>query len=611
MKTLFFLFLILITTSTAYANEFSTSYNTTYSILPTNEALVEQNIKITNQEKDVIATDYALIIRQLNIYDVQVKDDKDINLDVDTDNEKSVIKVTFSKFAIGQYKSKEFTITYKTKDIAGIVGDVVNISIPKIANLEQVNEYNIKLIVPKSLGPLLYVSPNPLSQEEDEETRTFFFNKTILNNIGIDAAFGQTQALNFKLDYILYNDSFFTKNMQIALPPSIKDKQVVTYTTLNPRPYNIEIDKDGNHLAKYRLGAKQTLTITAAGNAQVLGKQIIPAFGGKFEDIPKELIRSYTKHQPYWESDNPKIKGIASKLKDPNKTVSQNAQIIYDYVGQNLKYDFNLVRNEFIERHGALRALSENKSWACMEFTDTFIAIARAMGIPARELNGYAYSGESVNKPISIGFKSGDVLHAWPEFYDPKFGWVAIDPTWGSTSGLDYFTRLDTNHFVFVRKGTNSVYPLPAGAYKLNGSEKQVEVEFALEQTDIDTKVKLTQYTTVLINPLRFLKQERPYFFSNNGNRTVTLNSVDLPPFAHKKIYVKKTDLTSSQNVLIEQSSSYKFLLGDIRQSFTFYIIAFVVALVPCTILLVLITHLKDLRTLISRLLRHPQDPSQ
>ena len=107
------------------------------------------------------------------------------------------------------------------------------------------------------------------------------------------------------------------------------------------------------------------------------------------------------------------------------------------------------------------------------------------------------------------------------------------------------------------------------------------------------------------------IKKERPYFFENTGDRTITLNGIDLPPYAHKKIYVRQKDLITTNNLLIENSESYKYLLGDIRQSITFYIIAFVLALVPCTILLVLITHLKDLKTLVSRLLRRPQAQGQ
>jgi hypothetical protein len=116
-----------------------------------------------------------------------------------------------------------------------------------------------------------------------------------------------------------------------------------------------------------------------------------------------------------------------------------------------------------------------------MGYTDLFIAMSRAAGIPARELNGYAYTADNVLRPISIEFRGTDVLHSWPEFYDPYFGWVAIDPTWGSTTnGLDYFSKLDTNHFVFAIKGLSSESPLPAGAYKLEGTtDGDVQVGFA------------------------------------------------------------------------------------------------------------------------------------
>ena len=70
--------------------------------------------------------------------------------------------------------------------------------------------------------------------------------------------------------------------------------------------------------------------------------------------------------------------------------------------------------------------------------------------------------------------------------------WVAIDPHGAALRALITFTRLDTNHFVFVRKGLDSVYPPPAGAYKLDGSEKQ-EVEFSLNESFTTTKVNLVK----------------------------------------------------------------------------------------------------------------------
>jgi hypothetical protein len=93
-----------------------------------------------------------------------------------------------------------------------------------------------------------------------------------------------------------------------------------------------------------------------------------------------------------------------------------------------------------------------------------------------------------ITTPISINLKSGDLLHSWPEFYDPNFGWVAVDPTWGNTSKTDYFTKLDTNHFAFVIKGINSEYPLPAGMYRTDDSTKLIDISFAYESAPLDSE---------------------------------------------------------------------------------------------------------------------------
>ena len=75
-----------------------------------------------------------------------------------------------------------------------------------------------------------------------------------------------------------------------------------------------------------------------------------------------------------------------------------------------------------------------------MEFTDLFIAIAREKGIYSREIQGYGFLWIQKLQPLSL---SSDILHAWPEYFDLKTeNWVAVDPTWENTSGIDYFLFL-------------------------------------------------------------------------------------------------------------------------------------------------------------------------
>jgi hypothetical protein len=162
---------------------------------------------------------------------------------------------------------------------------------------------------------------------------------------------------------------------------------------------------------------------------------------------------------------------LAGELKTP--------EAIYDYVVKTLKYDFNRTAGTNT-RYGALNALESPDSAVCREFTDLFIALARAGGIPTREVNGFAYTANTKQRPLSL---SQDVLHAWPEYYDSdKRTWIMVDPTWGSTTGgVDYFNTLDFDHIAFVVKGSDDTYPIPAGGYKSQEQKtlKDVNVSFA------------------------------------------------------------------------------------------------------------------------------------
>ena len=124
-------------------------------------------------------------------------------------------------------------------------------------------------------------------------------------------------------------------------------------------------------------------------------------------------------------------------------------------------YDFESAKvNTVAQRRGAFKTF-EDKKGLCIDFTDLFIALTRSVGIPSREIDGYAYAKDLTSTPIKQIDGRSDFLHSWVQYYDPQNGWISVDPTWGTTSGLDYFSRLDNNHLALVIKGSNSQYPQP------------------------------------------------------------------------------------------------------------------------------------------------------
>jgi transglutaminase-like putative cysteine protease len=527
---------------------FNTGYNVTYKVQEDGVVEVTQDISITNNRNDVVATDYTLTINKMKIYDVEGSDDEG-QLDIKVDEDKNYTKIStqFNEQVVGEGRTLTWTLKYKTKDIASKVGEIWNINIPKVEVLDSTAQYNITLVVPNNFGPEIYIAPQPDIKTEELDTKVLKFNKITLQKGGITASYGNSQTLNFRLKYSLQNNSVFGSYQEIALPPTIEDIQQVKIETLSPAPKQIYTDQDGNLMAIYYVKGNSIVDIQTTGAVKIFGKQINPDFGGSFNQVPPSLLK-YTKSKKYWEKDSDAIQKIAKELKSTEDTVSENAQRVYEYVVNKLDYNFGVEQNISIERHGALSAILDPGPWACMEFTDLFIAVSRAMGIPTRELNGYALTRESDLNPLSINLKSGDLLHSWAEFYDPNFGWVQVDPTWGNTAQVDYFTKLDTNHFVFVTKGLDSEYPFPAGTYKTEGTQKQVEVDVAQDPKTERFKEALTFYEVAKWNVFSKFLGKKTYLITETQGQYINKieGKVDLLPFSSKRISVSKDAKTVS-----------------------------------------------------------------
>lgn len=606
------LLLLAFTNRVGASEQFDTGYDVLYEISTTGETQVTQNISITNKQSDVVATSYNLSINKMRIYDVQGNDrNDDLEFKVLVNGPTTEISTTFNEQIIGIDRTLDWTLKYKSKDIATKVGEVWNINIPKVDILDATSEYNTTLKVPVSLGENIYISPKPVTESKDDGFYIYEYTKESLEKTGITASFGSYQVLNFQLSYKLKNDSSVQTLQEIALPPSIKNKQQVKYENLDPLPQKIYTDEDGNTMALYIVDRKSEMNIVATGVARISGMQINTDFGGKFDEI-EDKYNIYLKPQKYWEVEADPIERIANELLDKELNITQNAQKVYNYVVEELEYNFDLNSSKNISRSGALKTIVEPGPVACMEFTDLFVAISRAMGIPAREINGYALTTESNLTPLSISLKSGDLLHSWAEFYDPNYGWIQVDPTWGNTSKIDYFTKLDTNHFVFAIKGKDSEYPYPAGTYKVRGTEKQVEVDIAQDANKEIFKESITFYKQPTLNVIQLLRGYKKYLAYNSGGISVfNLNNSrkNLLPFETKEMFIKKG--------LVEVY--YETFNGDIKylqfntesgrpptkekSNFSLYLSA-LAALVLCMIVYVVAIRPESLRTLRSHLLR-------
>jgi len=528
----------------SYAQEekFSIDYNLEYAVDEYGVTLITHEAIITNLQNDAIPTTYTFSAKNLKIFDVSAETNgREAKPKIDQKDDDTFISVVIENYAIGEGRQNKVSLSYKTRSIASKSGKIWNIYIPRIQIPDTTTLYNVKLIIPEAFGPKIYLSPTPVIEKKEEEHWAYYFTKETFKSTGIAAAFGEFQPVNYKLKYQLKNNSILPSIKEIALPPDIHEYQNVSYQSIEPKPNRTKIDGDGNVIASYILSPKKSIDIEVTGTARLYGKQINPDFGRDFSGIPQDLIKKYTASKKYWEVNSPYIEEISKEIKNENINVTRNAEKIYNFISNNLTYDFDAVENGLAQRMGAEIALSQEGSWTCMEFTDVFISIARAMGIPSREINGYAFTFDDNDKPISINLDSGDYLHSWAEFYDPFYGWVQVDPTWGTTSGIDYFSKLDTNHFAFVVKGLNSEYPYSAGTYRLSENEKLIEVALSQTSTEEDFIPDLEFKKTFNFNLIELIRGNIRVKVTNSGKVSAYIvDGKTIPVRGVTNIYVKK-----------------------------------------------------------------------
>ncbi len=494
MKYLFFLVLslffcaILVFPNTTFAApEFSVSLQATYSIPDQGAPLVRNEIRIKNNISTIFSTQYALEVgstslRSIRAYDVH---NKEIPVQATRTDKKTSIALTFPDKVVGRDKERLFTIEYEHPDAALITGNVLEIDVPKVTQQDAFQAYTVILQVPLKYGEPSAAAPPTYTSTVKDQLQIFTFIQAAQN--GINILFGKQQQYTFSLKYHIQNTSISQGISQIALPPDTAFQRVV-YTNIQPKPQDITKDEDGNWIATMKVDAQKELTVTATGYVTTYIKPTIPV------QADPSTTQRYLSESDVWQVRSPKIQELAQQLQTP--------RAFYDHLVNTFSYDYRRLVLADQRRRGAEEALTTPDQTLCQEFTDTFISLARAQGIPARELNGFAYTQNPKLRPSSL---VGDLLHAWPEYYDrTKTTWIPIDPTWGNTTGgVDYFTKLDFNHIVFAIHGKSPKLPYPAGMYKLPGKEtKDVEVHIATGDQEPTMNLRLAPPTALKPNTI-------------------------------------------------------------------------------------------------------------
>lgn len=511
LERLFLLFSFFILSSlffipTIYAaGEFTSEYKVHYDVHESGKTTVIQQITLTNRITGLYAKSYSLRIGFSDIANISATDSAG-SLPVTTRSVSDATEITipFRSQVVGVNKQLPFTLNYETNSIAIKQGLIWELTIPGIQKNTDITSYTVSLATPASFGTPSYLSPTP--------TQEGIWTLDMLNRGGITAAFGELQRFQLTLLYFLENPDIASVVRTITLPPDTAFQKVII-SSITPPPENVTIDADGNWLAYYRLQPKSSLDITFVGEALLF----IKAQAVFKQPLTSEQRQLYTQPQQFWEVDNQELLFKAHQLKNPKP--------IYDFIVKNFSYAYSRVQ-ENPGRLGAFALYRNPQQALCMEFSDLFITLARAAGIPARLVEGYAYTTNTQLRPLSL---VTDVLHAWPEYYDEvQQAWIPIDPTWGvTTGGTDYFSKLDFNHIAFATLGVSSTEPTPGGGFRKQGRNKDVLVSFQEEKIPIPER-KLSVILSTNSSPLTASPNEGKLRITNTGSTVSRVEKVSL-----------------------------------------------------------------------------------
>lgn len=135
------------------------------------------------------------------------------------------------------------------------------------------------------------------------------------------------------------------------------------------------------------------------------------------------------------------------------------------------------IHKEYAYRQGATTISTTpfevyvSRRGVCQDFTNLYICLARLLGVPARYVCGYIYTG-----PKSSNQLQSEASHAWVQVYLPEVGWKGLDPTNGILT--------QTEH-IRVAVGRSYVDATPtSGTLYVGGSDETLEVEVRVEPSD-------------------------------------------------------------------------------------------------------------------------------
>lgn len=249
--------------------------------------------------------------------------------------------------------------------------------------------------------------------------RKVLFLTIIFLTVSAIAFAGHSGMITYRIDLNTEKDA---KTAKLWLPYPLSD----THQTIK----DIQINGNYDTAGVYRDPNSEAVFYYAGWNRVSAQPFVVMSFhvdlkDRKIKTIKKSKaqipvpIRKYLESSEYVPADDKHIKKLAKMATKGKKTILDKAQGVYDWVVENTFRDPEVQGCGLgIPGRTILQCKGGGK---CADISAVYVAVARAAGIPARDVYGLRLA-DPKNGDITSGF------HCWAEFYLPGTGWVPVDP---------------------------------------------------------------------------------------------------------------------------------------------------------------------------------------
>lgn len=282
----------------------------------------------------------------------------------------------------------------------------------------------VLILMPENNGDLIYDEDSPLIDKPEDLIYTTKFAKIDATNAAKGfVSVTYLQDINSRVKVQIQKNDSENKYLYDIVE---KDKEQVFPFTEGNGAYKIKIYKQTDN-GKYAVQTTKELNIT-------LMNEFAPFLN------PSQYINY---------NDETKCVVLANEITSEYETEIEKVAVIFNYVVNNFKYDYDLAKNVQSGYIPDLDKVFDTKTGICFDYSATMAAMLRSQGIPCKMIFGY----------------TGEMYHAWVNIYIKDIGWIDKVIQFNGTE----WTLMDPT---FVSTGNRSEYIMKYTSTKENYIEK-------------------------------------------------------------------------------------------------------------------------------------------